>query len=190
MVIGLFTVECLHKCCIQVYFDLESLALQPGKEDWIRSKKGTDALEARIREIWIEDWGGSASEWPWNKDFIIQAYIKERKKTRKDKDALLVGQRSSGFFSSMNKAGRIYFLENSRGHIKIGWTSGLVEDRVRALQTGESEPLIIKGRMDGSQSQERSIQARFAVYKTGGGTEWFFPNPELIELVERFSIWQ
>jgi hypothetical protein len=73
----------------------------------------------------------------------------------------------------------VYFIRcGTAGDIKIGVTAGDVQDRVRALQTGASEPLTVLAVVDGDVTLERALQARFADLKKTG--EWFAPGAYLL----------
>ena len=185
---NLYSQECLRQCCSQVYTDMIELNLQPGREDWVRLDKGREALEQRVREIWIEQKHGTASEWPWNRDFVLLTFIRERKKGRIKVNGLRSNR--GDFFRHIGAdEGTIYFIENSRGHIKIGWTSGNPKKRLQALQTGESEPLKLLATQTGTASQEQALHVRFAAFKVGGGSEWFYPNKELTKHIEGTHRW-
>jgi len=168
------THKILEDCCSKVYYDMESLGLKPGSEDWVRNPECICKLENLIKDVWIEECGGDPAEWPWKQSYILLTFIRERKSTRKKKD-ITKGNLEAGTLFSM-PGGTIYFIKNTRGHIKIGWTGGDPFRRLNELQTGESEPLNLFAKMSGSERQEKAIHVRFASHKTGGGTEWFHPT--------------
>jgi hypothetical protein len=174
----------LKACCTRVYHEMDDLGLSPGKEDWVRHPDSQRELEHLIRDVWIEHGGGTPSEWPWNQSWVLLSFIRVRKQNRssKNKDKLSIPM--GGLFDGVD-VGNIYFIRNSRGHVKVGWTSGDPAVRMKALQTGESEPLKLMGWIVGSESQERAIHVQFAAYRTaGGGTEWFFMRDELKEFID------
>ena len=167
------TQHVLDECCVRVYHEMDDLGLEPGKEDWVRHPDSQNELEALIRGVWIEHGGGVPNDWPWNQSWVLRTFIAVRKrpKPQKEKDKRRVRSMNS---IGLVDVGHIYFIENCRGHVKIGWTSGDPAIRMKALQTGESEPLRLIGWIVGSERQEKAIHVQFAAYKTGGGTEWFY----------------
>lgn len=172
----------LENCCAQIFYEMETLGLQPGREDWVRHPESQNELESMIRDVWIAKCGGVATEWPWNQAFVLLTFIRERKKPRNKKDKTKTMIMNGTLFPQPE--GKIYFLENTRRHIKIGWTGGDVYKRIAALQTGESEPLRLIGWMFGTEDQEKVLHVRFAAYRTyGGGEEWFHPNEQLKQFI-------
>lgn len=65
-------------------------------------------------------------------------------------------------------------------YVKIGWTKGELEGRLKGLRTGAPEPLVVYGTIQGTMAEERELHARFADYRLQG--EWFRKRG-------RFSAW-
>ena len=77
----------------------------------------------------------------------------------------------------------IYFLkEKHKSNIKIG-SSGRVNFRVKDLQTGNSEKLILIGSMPGGKKLESLLHRTFQDFRCEGGKDWFRPVPELVEFI-------
>lgn len=66
--------------------------------------------------------------------------------------------------------GRVYVVGYA-GFIKIGFTSGPVENRIRTLQTACPEVLKVYGESHGTPELERQLHKRFATHRLEG--EWF-----------------
>ncbi|CAN99120.1 hypothetical protein sce8948 [Sorangium cellulosum So ce56] len=87
-----------------------------------------------------------------------------------------------GFGARRRRQTKVYFIQEPKdGAIKIGYTSGPVERRRAALQTGHPEPLRVLATMDGDRSTEADLHARFGQYRRKG--EWFAPHRELIQFI-------
>jgi hypothetical protein len=77
----------------------------------------------------------------------------------------------------------IYFIrDEATQHIKIGFTAGYGEERLRDLQTGCPGQLVLLLQMDGSRQHETAWHERFAGARERG--EWFRPVPELLQAIE------
>ena len=72
----------------------------------------------------------------------------------------------------------IYFIQAGRlGPIKIGHTNNGVEERLKELQTGSPDKLILIGIIEGDVKKEQELHKRFKNYRVRG--EWFNNSPEL-----------
>ena len=72
----------------------------------------------------------------------------------------------------------IYFIQQGdTGPIKIGYTDGSVENRLRTLQTGSPKKLTLLGFITGTQEQEKLLHRFFHAERIAG--EWFEPTPNL-----------
>jgi hypothetical protein len=77
--------------------------------------------------------------------------------------------------------GRIYFLLSGR-YVKIGWTSGLVEDRRRKLQTGSPQYIGVMRVEEGkTKADELALHRRFKELRRQG--EWFTFGDALEEYI-------
>lgn len=82
----------------------------------------------------------------------------------------------------------VYFINDRCGHIKIGVTTGIIQQRLDSLQTANALPLQLVGYfklhdLDTAKELERKLHIRFSRYRLFG--EWFSIKPVLrwIELV-------
>ena len=70
----------------------------------------------------------------------------------------------------------IYFIrDEATQHIKIGFTAGDGEDRLRDLQTGCPGQLVLLLQIDGSKQDETAWHDRFADARLRDPGEWFKP---------------
>lgn len=77
----------------------------------------------------------------------------------------------------------VYFIRaGAVGAIKIGTTRGNPHARLRDLQTGNPEPLVLLAAMPGGPDVERGLHERFADSRLTG--EWFRPTERLLGFVE------
>lgn len=74
----------------------------------------------------------------------------------------------------------IYFIQDTLTcHIKIGFTDGDPDARLRALQTGNPNPLVLLGTSQGDLEDEQDLHRRFSEWRVQG--EWFKPAKAVIE---------
>jgi hypothetical protein len=75
-------------------------------------------------------------------------------------------------------SGYVYYIACTATHrVKIGYTSGPVERRLKALQTGAPAPLDLIAYHEGSPAMEQAAHKLFAEQRVCG--EWFEMSPEL-----------
>lgn len=75
----------------------------------------------------------------------------------------------------------IYFIQAaSGGNIKIGQASGIGQ-RLKTMQIGNGEELMLLLAFDGERNEERALHAKFASSHAHG--EWFARTPELLEFI-------
>lgn len=78
----------------------------------------------------------------------------------------------------------IYFIEAvGANRVKIGFTEGEPEARLKALQTGCPHPLRLLVAFPGAQSVEKQLHEQFANLRTQG--EWFDLNCSTREVCPR-----
>jgi uncharacterized protein YozE (UPF0346 family) len=87
-----------------------------------------------------------------------------------------------GIISLNNDKGTIYFIKSDETkEIKIGYTSGEVEKRLKTLQTGHPYKLQVLATMPGSRDEEKTLHEKFASIRLSG--EWFKPHPDLLAFI-------
>lgn len=78
--------------------------------------------------------------------------------------------------------GSVYFIRSEKTHeIKIGFTAGKIEDRLRALQTSHPHNLQVLAISRGNREHEKALHEKFASIRLRG--EWFEPHPELLTYI-------
>lgn len=77
----------------------------------------------------------------------------------------------------------IYFIQDSETlHIKIGFTEADgAEERLRALQTGNSSKLVLLTTIPGNRESESRLHGHYDDLRVRG--EWFLPGPLLIQFI-------
>lgn len=82
----------------------------------------------------------------------------------------------------------IYFVqEEGGGAIKIGFTSGDMDARLRGLQTGCSRKLHVLATIeDGSMADEKALHEMFAEHRVFG--EWFKPHKDVLDYLSEISV--
>lgn len=76
--------------------------------------------------------------------------------------------------------GRVYFIEaDGAGRVKIGFTKGNVQERLRQIQTGSPFPLRVVAVVDGSLQRESNLHARFRHLRVAPNVEWFHFGQEI-----------
>jgi hypothetical protein len=78
---------------------------------------------------------------------------------------------------------QIYFVQTESGPIKIGFVRKVVTQRLKELQVGNHEHLVLIGWKLGTVAEERELHHRFQHLWIRG--EWFRPAPELLALVKK-----
>ncbi|MEB3191101.1 MAG: YozE family protein, partial [Snowella sp.] len=82
----------------------------------------------------------------------------------------------------IEKSGCVYFIQSQGTHtIKIGYTSGQAQNRLKDLQTAHPYQLNILATLPGDRNYEKSLHQRFAEYRLKG--EWFEPHPDLLAFI-------
>ncbi len=81
--------------------------------------------------------------------------------------------------------GTIYFAGCGEHYVKIGFTAGYVEHRLKVLQIGAPERLTIVAEFPGTMQDETALHRRFAAYRTVG--EWFRREGEVSAFIGRLE---
>lgn len=81
----------------------------------------------------------------------------------------------------------VYFARFGRnGPIKIGWTKAGVTNRIRALDCGSPEPIVLLRESPGGRKVEQELHRRFAHLYIRG--EWFQAADDLLDFIARGKI--
>lgn len=76
------------------------------------------------------------------------------------------------------EAGLVYVVEaTGTDRVKIGWTSGDMAVRLKALQSGAPFPLVVRATTPGTLRDERAAHRRLAADRVAGTNEWFHRTP-------------
>ncbi len=175
--------ESLEACCKMAYDEMLAGKLQPAREDLVRHEESILALIEMIRAIWIDEFGGNPMEFPWNRGHVLMTYIRYRKLTGK-------GNEATPSLHPLFKAekGYVYFIQDERGRIKIGWSRKHPdEQRKKGLQTGNADVLTVMGWMQGTETLEKTLHYRFAQLRIRSGGEWFIPHEDLLNFIKENS---
>lgn len=87
-----------------------------------------------------------------------------------------------GVFPANSDEGWVYFIRSGGdGNIKIGYTSGSAQERLKGLQTAQAHPLHILATVRGNRNYEHTLHQQFSEYRLEG--EWFSPHPDLIGFI-------
>lgn len=81
-----------------------------------------------------------------------------------------------------NSSGNIVYFIKSSDAIKIGTTNGNANKRLKELQTGNPENLILIGQCNGGVETEAMLHRVLGSYHKRG--EWFRADPDLISIIE------
>jgi transcriptional regulator with XRE-family HTH domain len=80
----------------------------------------------------------------------------------------------------------IYFIQRaSGGPIKIGYAKNVAK-RLKVLQTGVSEELVVLGICQGERSYESALHQVYREYRISG--EWFEPAPKLVAFIKEHAV--
>ena len=82
---------------------------------------------------------------------------------------------------SHQRDGFVYFIASGqkvkgKTYIKIGWACD-VQRRLRGLQVGNPEPLVLLHEIPGDRALERELHRRFWRYRIDEKSEWFEAGP-------------
>lgn len=111
----------------------------------------------------------------------LERLVEENELSELDRQRLEETLRLWGILSG-NQAGWVYFIRSGHTHaIKIGFTAGRVEDRLKSLQTAHPYKLEVVGKSRGTRDYEKSLHSRFSSLRLEG--EWFEPHPDLLALI-------
>lgn len=81
---------------------------------------------------------------------------------------------------------KVYFIQAATGPIKIGFTTGKVETRLKELQPGNPDPLVLLAWIPAPKEKEAELHRQFAHLLIRG--EWFRPAVELLQMIQSVKI--
>ena len=79
-------------------------------------------------------------------------------------------------------SGKVYFL-CSDNKIKIGYTRGSIERRIKQLNTGSPNKIYKLGWMEGNKEKEKELHIKFSMYRIRNNGEWFLGAQEVIDYI-------
>ncbi len=116
----------------------------------------------------------------------IRNFEKYQNPHKNEKESEIPAPGSGAAAPEGGREGFVYFIQNKRTkHIKIGKCLNEPRWRVKELQTGSVDQLILLGVTPGA-SRERELHRRFADQRHSG--EWFKPSPDLIAFIQLETI--
>lgn len=78
--------------------------------------------------------------------------------------------------------GCVYFIRSEKTHaIKIGFTAGQADKRLKSLQTAHPYKLQLLATIPGNLEFEKSLHDRFSSHRLKG--EWFRPHPDILAFI-------
>jgi len=81
-----------------------------------------------------------------------------------------------------SRGGMIYFIQDERGPIKIGYTRSAPYKRLKSLQTSNPNKLTLLGVMEGGLKDEEELHYKFNSIRLFG--EWFKPSYKLKQFIK------
>lgn len=83
------------------------------------------------------------------------------------------------------KVDKVYFFQRTAApfNIKIGYSGRILDDRSGELKTGAGCKLKTLGFIFGDKSCESELHERFKEHNVPDTEDWFYPAPEIVELV-------
>lgn len=83
----------------------------------------------------------------------------------------------------LDKPGTVYvFDDKPGGRVKVGWTAGPIEKRLRGVSTAAGVLLTLRNTRPGTRADEQEIHGRLAAWRLHG--EWFQRTPEVLALID------
>lgn len=162
-------------------------ALWRGREKIIQFKGDTRFYSVMENEIRKWSWSKDDPRWhEYNrrKEEEAKAKLYDEERKRKLKEART--QQSINQKYKQKYPGFVYFIQGSTGGaIKIGYAKN-VEARLKTLQTGYPDTLVILCAVPASPTNEKYLHEKFKYHKLHG--EWFKPVPEIMEFVKKYKI--
>ena len=82
---------------------------------------------------------------------------------------------------------KIYFI--TEGHyIKIGYTTQKIEKRIKQLNTGAVQKILLLGWMYGNKAKEKELHIKFAQSRVRYNGEWFKPTENLLDFINENNL--
>lgn len=112
----------------------------------------------------------------------LERLVEEEELSELDMQRWQATLRLWGILPVGNVDGWVYFIRSEHTHaIKIGFTAGKVEVRLKALQTAHPYKLEVVGKSRGTMEYEKALHSRFEELRLEG--EWFEPHPDLLAFI-------
>lgn len=147
-----------------------------------RDSRFLSVLENEIKKwSWTKDDPRWQEYWKRKNEEVRAAKMrKELDDIRKDEDALADTSKSRKRYK-----GYVYFIQGQcGGAIKIGYSVN-PEKRLKELQTGYPDTLVMLLMIPGSEATERALHRQFEASRLKG--EWFRPDACIIEKIKEFK---
>lgn len=153
--------------------------------------KSQDILRKHIsdKNFW-EIFKEEVCKWSWGHgDHRWELKQEQQEELEKAKSAQIETDKQAIIDSGAIAGGCVYFIQGeSGGAIKVGFTTDLA-GRLKGLQTGYPDTLVVRLAIPGSPKREQAVHKRLGKYWLRG--EWYKDTPEVREAMckygERYS---
>ena len=160
------------------------------KQDKICAFKG-DSRFFSILENEINKWSWKKDDPRWDEYWARKNEAERAKRIRQEIDNCRTDEKELGIIDKGTQKrpkkhkGYVYFLQGQcGGAIKIGYSIN-PEKRLRELQTGYPDTLIILLMIPGSEASESALHRQFEASRLNG--EWFRPDNLLIDKIKELK---
>jgi hypothetical protein len=162
-------------------------ALWKSQERIMQFRGDTRFYSVFENEVRKWSWGKDDPRWiEHNKKKAEQEKAEELKKEAEKLRREVEKQQKLRMEYKKKYPGFIYFIQGSTGGaVKIGYAKD-VSIRLKSLQTGYPDTLIILCAVPGSPMNEKFLHNKFSNHKLQG--EWFKPVSEILEFAEKYKI--
>ena len=80
----------------------------------------------------------------------------------------------------------VYFITDGE-NIKIGYTKGKPENRLKQLNTGNDKKLFLLGYIQGNKDKEKELHTKFNKNRIRSNGEWFVASDELMDFINEYN---